>query len=122
MRQSSVSRASTATDGAPVEETSAQANVAFDTAMLFQNNAQTGGQKDDSGHKQALVEYPGSSQTFASIMEESVLASKGRDNGQAARRAFSGYVTRAINIYESNAKIIHGTGPEPLGSTISLTL
>ncbi len=122
VRPSTVSRAGTATGGSPVDETSAQANVSFNTAMLFQNNGETGEQNDEPSNGKVLVEYAVNNQTFASILEDSVQAPGRRAAGHGARRVFSGYVTRAIKIYESNAEVIHGSGPEPRGSTLSLAL
>ena len=122
VRHVAASRANVATDGAPVEELSSQTNVSFDMAMLFQNDERTGEKKDDSSKGKTLVEYAGNNQTFVNIIEESARSSGGRDEGQIVRRGFSGYVTRAINIYESNAQVIHGSGPDPRGSTLSLTL
>ncbi len=122
VRQQTVMRANAANDGSPVEETNAQSSVSFNTAMLFQNNGQTGEQEDDSSKGRTLVEYVGSSQSFANIVEESVRASGSGQGGAVVRRGFSGYVTRAINIYESNARVIHGSGPDPRGSTVSLAL
>jgi len=122
VRPVATSRANVAADGALVEELSPQANVSFDMAMLFQNDEHTGEKKDDASKGKKLVEYAGSNQTFVNILEESGRSSGGREAGQVGRRGFSGYVTRAINIYESNAQVIHGSGPDPRGSTLSLTL
>ena len=118
----SAARAQTSGGGGAVEETSAQVNVSFDTAMLFQNNHEAGGKQDDASKGKTLVEYSGSNQTFANILEDSVLTSTEREAGRTARRGFSGYLSRAINIYETNARVIHGLGAAPRGSTISLTL
>jgi len=122
VRNIAASRANVATEGAQVEELSPQANVSFDMAMLFQNDEQSDQKKDDSSQGKTLVEYAGSNQTFVNILEETARSSGGGDVGQSVRRGFSGYVTRAINIYESNAQVIHGSGPDPRGSTLSLTL
>jgi len=90
--------------------------------MLFQNNHAADDKQDGASKGKALVEYSGSNQTFANILEESILASSQRESGQAAQRGFSGYLSRAISIYETNARVIHGSGPDPRGSTLSLTL
>ena len=122
VRQTVVARVQSAVDGAAVEETSAQTNVSFDTAMLFQNQEQTGDQQEESSNGKTLVEYASSNQAFVTILEETASATEASGPGRGARRGFSGFVTKAINTYEENARIIHGTGPDPRGSTLSLTL
>ena len=122
-RPSSVSRAlSGATDGSAVEETSAQASVSFDTAMMFHHDEQAGDQRDDKPNGQNLVEFTGGNQTFVSILEESGKTSGGQAPDGVVRRGFSGYLSRAISVYETTAQVIHGSGPDPRGSTLSLTL
>ena len=122
VRQVAVSRVQSAVDGAPVEETSAQTNVSFDTAMLFQNQEQTGDQKEDSSNSKTLIDYASSNQAFASILEETSTAVQAGGLREGSRRGFSGYVAKAINVYEENARVIHGTGPDRRGSTLSLNL
>lgn len=122
VRQVAGSRANVATDGLPVEELNPQSNVSFDMAMLFQNHERAGEKKDDTPKGKTLVEFAGTNQTFVNILEESARSSGGREEARAVRRGFSGYVTRAINIYESNAQVIHGSGPDPRGSVLSLIL
>lgn len=106
-------------DASPIEETSAQEGVLFNDALLFQDEELADHRRRDSSNGAPLVEYAGSSQTFAAIFENSEATT---GNAQQVRsRGFANLVARAIDVYETNVKIIHGT-TEPRGSTLSLTL
>lgn len=122
-RPAAGTRAPTATtDGSPVEETNVQTNVSFDTAMMFHHDERTGEREEESSKGQNLVEYSSDNNSFVSILNESGVASGGRTPSGSVRRGFSGYLSHAIRVYETNSAVIHGSGPDPRGSTLSLTL
>jgi len=58
--------------------------------------------------------------SFAKILESFVSSAEGSGSGNTAG-TFRGNLTRAINTYETTAKVIHGE-LAPLGSTISFRL
>ena len=73
----------------------------------------------DNSQASIPVEYAGSSQTFASIFEDTAASS---GSVQKARsKGFANLIARAISTYETNVQIIHGT-TDPRGTTLSLTL
>lgn len=123
-RPSGASRtlAGVTTDSAHVEEAGAQTGVSFGTAMTPHRDEQAGNHGGGAPNGQKRVELVGGNRTFVGILEETSMASSGRSPGGPVRRGFSGYLSRAINAYETNARVIHGSGPEPRGSTVSLTL
>jgi len=109
-------------DASPIEETRTQTGVLFNDALLFQD--------DDTAHSRErgnsqgnnnLVEYAGSSQTFASIFQEGNSTGSAGNVQTVRSKGFANLVTRAINIYETNVQVIHGT-TEPRGTTLSMTL
>ncbi len=123
VRQQNVSRAQAgATDSSPIEETSAQPNVAFDAAMLFQREERDSDQRDDTSKGQGLVELGVGNQAFATILEESDAASSRLAPDGFSRRGSADFLSRAIGIYEATSAVIHGAGPDPLGSTLNLSL
>jgi hypothetical protein len=108
-------------DSSPVEETASigQDGVLFNDALLQQQEDQTKYSRGNNRQLAAIVEYAGSSQTFATIFEN-VDATSGE--GQRARsKGFANLVTRAIDIYEANVRLIHGTDV-PRGTNLSMSL
>lgn len=60
-------------------------------------------------------------QTFAAILESGDQFFSGGEPGAVRSARFSGLVSKAIEIYEKNAKIVTGTN-NVLGTSVSLTL
>lgn len=115
------SRAAAGPDGAPIEAVDAQDGVLFNDALLFQDDeARNDGRRNNSQGGQ-LVEFSGSSQTFASIFEEGNATGPGGDIQKGRARGFANLIARAISTYETNVQVIQGT-TDPRGSTLSLTL
>jgi len=108
-------------DASPVEETSSidQDGVLFNDALLYQRDDQTDQRRGNNQQAVNIIEHAGSSQTFATIFENSDATSG--DVQRARSKGFANLVSRAINTYENNVRIIHGTG-DPRGSNLSMTL
>ena len=106
-------------DASQIEATNAQDGVLFNDALLFQDRETRDRRGNDNSQRNSLIEYAGSSKTFASIFEDTA-ASRG-DVQKARSKGFANEFTRAIKTYETNIQIIHGT-TDPRGSTLSLTL
>lgn len=70
-------------------------------------------------HRWSLVRTP--TETFARILESFVSGLDGPGSGNGASQTFYGSLARAISIYETNAKVIHGD-LAVVGGTISLRL
>ncbi|MBC8268176.1 MAG: hypothetical protein H8E36_05465 [Rhodospirillaceae bacterium] len=106
-------------DSAQIEATNAQDGVLFNDALLFQDRETTDRRGGDNSQGNHRVEYAGSSQTFASIFEDTAASS---GSVQKARsKGFANLIARAITTYETNVQVIHGT-TDPRGTTLSLTL
>jgi hypothetical protein len=112
-------RSVASSDASQIEATNAQDGVLFNDALLFQDRETTERRGSDNSQGNHLVEYAGSSQTFASIFEDTAASSGGVQ--KARSKGFANLVARAITTYETNVEIIHGT-TDPRGSTLSLTL
>lgn len=107
-----------------VEELSPPGSVSFnDAAFMFRDfmARESLARRGDSPPR-----HPGSfntpSQTFAILLESNDVAGVGGGGGSdRPTHGFAGLVSRAIGIYEANARII--SGPEKaLGSSLSLIL
>jgi len=110
-------------DASPVEELVAQGNVSFDDSLLFQDSPANNRRKSEhTQNKTTLVDYAGSSRTFASIFEEGQSVETSSTSSRSGKkRVFASLVARAINIYESNNRVIHGEVPRR-GVALSLSL
>jgi hypothetical protein len=98
--------------GQNVDQLYAGAGVAFDAAAF--GYAEEGRASFDRGdgrsrqHTPGLINAP--SQTFAAILEASDQFFRGGgDDANIRARKFTGLVSKAIEIYENNAKVINGT-------------
>jgi hypothetical protein len=113
-------------DRAPVEEISPKTGASFDdAAFLFQEFARGGvpGRRQGQG---PAIPTPGmiraTSQAFAAFLEFEGSAQSSAGLTEAAGKAASPtVVSRAINVYETNARVIGG-GMVRLGSSLSMTL
>jgi len=108
-------------DASPIDEISSQAGVAFDDSLLFRDDNTEEKKNDDHAQARSLIEYPGSSETFASIFKEVNPTADEKSQAPAKTGLFSTLVVRAINIYETNSRIISGE-LEPRGSHLSIYL
>lgn len=106
-----------------VESPNGGVGLAFDTTTFGFREDPRGFASNDNDRRQApwsggTLLAP--SQTFAAILEAGDGAA-----GNAARtnttRHFQGILSKAINTYETNAKIIHGQ-LEPRGTSVSMRL
>lgn len=112
-------RSVASSDSAPIEELNAQDSVLFNDALLYQEEDDAN-RKRRNGQRDAIVEYAGTSQTFAAVFEESNARGTG-DVQQVRSRGFANLVARAINIYEANVRVIQGT-EQQRGANLSMTL
>jgi hypothetical protein len=106
-----------------IDQPQASANVAFD-ASAFGFAEEGRGAFDRGGdrsrqHTPGLISAP--SQTFASILESGDQFFSGGDDGKIRSPKFAGLVAKAIQIYETNAKVISGTN-NVLGTSFSAVL
>ncbi len=108
-------------DGTPVEATNAQDGVLFNDALLFQDDKPHNNGRGNKSQAGRLIEYAGSSQTFASIFQDGNATGTGGDVQNSRKRSFSSLIARAINTYEKNVQVIQGNS-DPRGSTISMSL
>ena len=95
-----------ASEATPVDELNSQTNVAFDDSLLFHDDAANDKKEEDHQQGGTLIEYLGSSETFASIFKEVNPTADGKDGAPAKTGLFTTLVTRAINVYETNSRII----------------
>ena len=114
-------RTVSSSDATPVEETRSidQDGVLFNNALLYQQEDQTEQRRGNNPQASSIVEYAGSSQTFAAIFEN--MDATSGDVQRARSKGFANLVARAINTYETNVRIIHGTA-EPRGTNLSMSL
>ena len=108
-------------DASPIEETGSigEDGVLFNDALLYQQEDQTKQGRGNSRQAASFVEYAGSSQMFATIFEN-VDATSGEVQ-RARSKGFANLVARAINTYETNVQLIHGTAV-PRGTNLSMML
>jgi hypothetical protein len=112
-------------DAAPIEEVSPNAGVSYgQTGFLFQDYGQGG---DSQGRDRGPVRNPrtqgvnATSQSFAAIFEVGQAANFGGAGGGLGTAFVAGLLTKAIGIYENNAKVIAGT-EAVRGGTLSIRL
>ena len=108
-------------DASPLEETGSisQEGVLFDDALLYQQEDQTRQSRGGGRQASAFVEYAGSSKTFATIFED--VDARSGEVQTARSKGFANLVARAINTYETNIQLIHGSAT-PRGANLSLRL
>ncbi len=114
--------------GNSVEELAGGTSVSFESAAFgFRQDAPAsfdrngGHEQHTSGHHSGRLNAP--SQTFAAMLETPEGAGGVNKNaaGDGPATPFPGVVARAIEIYETNAKIVSGEG-NTLGTSVSLVL
>jgi hypothetical protein len=113
----------TASSQPALEGSAPSGGISFNAATYSARDNQGGSlARDDrqSTDRRAAIIAP--SQTFAAIVEARSATSGARDgSGGAVSRGFHGILARAIAIYETNAKIIHGA-MELRGANVSIRL
>jgi hypothetical protein len=106
-----------------VEQLDATAGASFNPAT-FGYAEEDRPSVDRDGGRRSRQDAPGvfsaPSQTFAAILEAGDQFFAGGDAGVRSTR-FSGLVSKAIEIYETNAKVVTGTN-NVLGTSVSLVL
>lgn len=113
-------RSVASSDSAPVQELSPQDSILFNDALLYQEQDAASRRRRHS-QRDAGIEYAGSSQTFAAVFEESNSRGTGTSVQQARSKGFANLVARAINIYETNVRVIQGSDIAR-GTNLSLML
>jgi hypothetical protein len=108
-----------------VEGSAASNSISFNAAAYsFRDDRSNSFAQDNQPppHRMPALVAVAPSQTFAAIVEaRNALAGAGRAGPTTTGRGFSGLLSRAISIYETNAKIIHGTA-DFRGGTVSIRL
>lgn len=120
-RLQGASRSVASSDSSAVEAVNAQDGVLFNDALMFQDHQPDNRGGNDGSQASQIIEYSGSSQTFAAIFENGNATGPDGDVQLGRSRGFANMIARAINTYETNVQIIRGTSV-PRGSTLSLTL
>jgi len=109
----------------PVEQISISTGAEFDTTpFAFQDEFRNPANDDNrqpSHKRQHYGLLNASSESFASILQAGNDEVEFDQHGDPVTRSYSGTVSKAINTYEMNSKIISGTNPVR-GTEISLTL
>ncbi len=114
--------------GSSVDELPGGASVSFESAAFgFRQDAPSSFDRN-GGHEQQPPGYHNGginapSQTFAAMLEAPETAGGGSKDaaGNGPATPLPGVVARAIEIYETNAKIVSGEG-NILGTSVSLVL
>ena len=108
-----------------VEELQYSTNVSFDSAAYgFREEDRSsfnhqGGNRQPH-HQPGVVTAP--TQAFAAMLEDGETASGGRSGGNDVNAPrFSGLISKVIEIYETNARVISGDN-NVLGTSVSLVL
>ena len=122
-RAASPTRAATA-GHSPLEEASATEPAHRDAAPFgfqeSQRDLTSQGQGQQRRQHSGILNAP--SQAFAALLEyEAPVTTSAGNPGAVRERAFAGVVAKAIEAYETNARVIHGVNPMT-GTQISLTL
>ena len=108
-------------ESAPIEAMSPQAGVSYEDSHFLDYGQ---GRRSQDRHR-GPVRNPltqgvnATSQTFAAIFELNQGTNSGSTGGGSGAAFVAGLMSKAINIYESNAKVIAGT-EAVRGSTISI--
>jgi hypothetical protein len=125
VRQPAGARSVATVDAAPIEEVSPKAGVSYEeTGFLFQDYGQGGHFQDrNRGPIRNPLTYGvnATSQTFAAIFEVAQATRSGGTGGGLGAAFVAGLLSKAIDIYESNAKVIAGT-EAVRGGTLSISL
>lgn len=109
---------------APVEELSPKLGTSFDDAFHLRQDFGRGrsSQNRDYSSHQAVGMLRATSQAFAAFIEFEAGSDKVTGDGaDGGSRGSAGLVSRAINAYETNARVVSGGEPE-LGTSLNLTL
>ena len=108
-------------DASPVEETGSIGHdgILFNDALLYQQEDQTKQGRGKTRKATAFVDYASSSQAFANIFED--VEARSVEVQRARSKGFSNLLARAIDVYETNMKLIQGTAT-PRGTNLSLRL
>ena len=124
-RQPSGTRSVATVNAAPIEQVSPKAGVSYEeTGFLFQDYGRGG---SFQGRNRGRIRNPliqgwnATSQTFAAIFEVGQSTNSGGAGGGLGAAYVTRLLSKAIDIYESNTKIIAGT-EVVRGGTLSLTL
>jgi len=106
-----------------VEGATASNSIAFNAAAYsFRDDRNNSFAQDNQPPPNRTPVLVASTQTFAAIVEaRNAVADAGRAGQMTTGRGFHGLLSRAIYIYETNAKIIHGTA-DFRGGTVSIRL
>lgn len=110
-----------------MEGISAGVGVNFsDITFRFENEQQhVDGERARSGGSQlssrAQGKFSAPSQIFAAMFE--MTGAFGQDGGRAAAggRGFAGLTAKAVHVYETTSRVIHGAN-NPLGASLSISL
>lgn len=113
-------------DGAPIEELSPKIGAHLDDgAQLFQEFGQGGRGGAGKGHqvpKGGVGSFEATSQAFAAFLEfEAGPENAGDTRVSGGGSRFAGLLAKAINTYETNARVISGA-ITPKGTALSLSL
>ncbi len=102
-------RGVTSTDRPAVEGISPQAGVSFDDAAFGDDEQGPPGEEDKAGPDEPLL-FTTTTQAFAALFEVSAAAGSPRRQGSRSH-ASAGLRFRAIDTYESNARVVGGAAP-----------
>lgn len=110
-----------------VEGASGGAGLSAGTAQFTYRDERGGTgfsfQQEDRSTPQRWSLLVAPSQTFAAIMEARNVANDDLGGARGGGMGhFAGLIGRAVVTYETNARIIHGTGESPLGANVSMRL
>lgn len=108
-------------DAAPVESLNQQEAILFNDALLYQEERDNGERRQRAPQQDIIVDHAGSTQAFAAIFEDGNAAGAREFTQRSSGKGVSNVMARAINTYEANVRVIHGTA-DPRGTNLSLTL
>ena len=110
-------RGVTSTDRPEVEGISPRAGVSFDDAAFGDDDHAPPGEEDKAGGPDAPLVFTTTTQAFAAMFDVSASAKNPGGPAKGAQsHASAGLRSRAIETYESNAKVVSGAGPARGGS------
>lgn len=125
VRQPAGTRSVATVEATPIEEVSPKAGVSYEeTGFLFQDYGQGGRFQDRA---RGPIRNPlthgvnATSETFAAIFEINQVPNTGGTGSGLGSAFVAGLLSKAIDIYESNAKVIAGT-EAVRGGTLSINL
>lgn len=114
-------------DRPPVDGISAGVGVNFnDASFRFENEKQhIDGERARSGSSslssRSQSKFSAPSQTFAAMFEMSDIFGQGGNSVAIGGRGFVGLTAKAVHIYETTSRVIHGAN-NPLGASLSINL